>query len=182
MPDRWKEYTKMVRAAHAQYGDPQQAAKYLRVELGKHPALFGSIRERLIMSGILESVYNVRGMAKEAIKSAVWTITEAIAHDRKPVLSAMAKTRIRSILEIWTLPNGRALGDVRGTDLKQWEEQELKQSKGHLLNGNFYRVLRQKAGNSVIRRKLTSNDAINAWKKVSGSTKIPESVTLRMAA
>ena len=75
-----------------------------------------------------------------------------------------------SVLDYWTMPDGRRLGDQTGKDLDGWIEVEQSQAAGHSRNAKFYKLLRAEVDDDQTVRaavKPTLADTLKAtvWKQ-----------------
>ena len=75
-----------------------------------------------------------------------------------------------SVLDYWTMPDGRRLGDQTGQELDGWIEIEQSQAAGHSRNAKFYKLLRAEVDDDETVRaavKPTLADTLKAavWKQ-----------------
>jgi hypothetical protein len=75
-----------------------------------------------------------------------------------------------SVLDYWTMPDGRRLGDQTGKDLDGWIKNEQSLASGHSCNARFYKLLRAEVDDDETVRaavKPTLADTLKAsvWKQ-----------------
>lgn len=159
-----------LRTLARQYADkhdnPEAAVEALR---GDVMALLEGEQEQAVLEAINEgcgaAVYSVRHAERERTKQ---RFLPGNANRPSSVLSAVSDAIGASILDQWILDDGRKLGDVLGTELRDFAATDRGKARGFIENATFYERIADLAGTRRVRDAVKADKAEKLWREVRG--------------
>ena len=148
----------LCKAACAEHDDIDEATLAVQESLCDDAPLRERLRDQMEWHSIRETIYDVRAADRTAVKGGA---TEAMNTKRGP--DVMARVHGTSILDMWTMPDGRVLGDWTGTEVMERASVERGLSRGHAANAAYYERLGELAKDRKIREKVAPKRARVLW-------------------
>jgi hypothetical protein len=146
------------------HAEPELAIGAVLDRLAGDKPLAKELNEELVYAGIASMVYLHRHRQLTDVKQSA-----ANPGNCKRGLDAMeasARVQERAFLSAWIMPDGRALGDYSGKDLREQADIESAQSVGHANKAAFYSRLAERADGATVRERMTDAQAERLWRNI----------------
>jgi hypothetical protein len=150
----------LAREAAEKYPNPKDARRHLRSVIDGSDDR-DAMWDALIDMGVGHLIYSVRHVTMTTVKQ------NACTRDIT-VIAAASSLYKKFLLDRWTMPDGRALGDWTGVELKPIAAEEGRLARGHQDKSKFYGELSTRAGNRAVRRAMKPAEVDELWKTISG--------------
>lgn len=135
----------------------ESAINYVLRRLDDDPALKARLLTEIVACAIRRHVHDVRHDNLTAAKCANRCTRGADA------IAIAGRVKAESLLDTWIMPDGRRLGDYKGTELKPLSVNEANLAAGHTANAAFYGRLAKIAGDNKVRTVVNADHARKLW-------------------
>jgi len=160
------ELRTLARKYAEKFDNPEAAVEALRNDV---MALLDGEQDQAVLDAISEgcgsAVYQIRHAERERTKQ---RFLPGNANRPSSVMSGVSDAIGASILDQWILDDGRKLGDVLGTELRDFAANDRGKARGFIENATFYERIAAIAGNKRVRDAVKPDKAEKLWREVRG--------------
>jgi hypothetical protein len=135
----------------------ESAINYVLRKLEDDPNLKQRLLTEIIACAIRQNIHAVRHTNLTAVKWSNRCTRGAAA------VAIAGRVKAASLLDTWIMPDGRRLGDFKGTELQPLAANEANLAAGHEANSAFYFKLAKLAGDNKVRSAVDADRARAIW-------------------
>ena len=135
----------------------ESAINYVLRRLDDDPELKARLLTEMVACAVRRNIHYVRHETLTAVKMPNVCTRGANA------VAIAGRVKAASLLDTWVMPDGRRLGDYKGTELKPLAANEANLAAGHEANAAFYGRLAKLAGDNKVRSAVDADRARAIW-------------------
>ena len=166
------EVRALVKESQGKFDKIDDVVTHCWSKLRRKKVLFEEVVSELALMGLRETVYDIRHENLTKLKFPATSTTRG-----PEAIASLANVAAASLLNSWTMPDGRVLGDVLGSELPAFSTTEFQTAHGHRLSARFYQSLSNKVGSDDrVRDSLNDGEVRSIWNTILGTTGLSEQV------